>query len=213
VQNSAAKAGRARTARWLWALALLSGGVAGAGSALALSGGLMGGASAGVLRAGQWSTDLTVGATAASPWVRARIARVGLLALPRSETVYFDRRTDEAGDPLDGRCTYRLNGQPIPARWWSVTLYGADQMLARNEDSAASVDLTRLGPDRWSAVIGPRAPVTGEPWLSTAGAPAPILMIRLYNPDPADDAALAALRLPSVEKLGCEQPAASGGQP
>jgi hypothetical protein len=178
---------------------------------VALSGSGFAGAGGGLV-VGRWSTDLTVGASAANPWVRARIARVGLLALPRSETVYFDRRVDEAGAPLDARCTYRISGGPLAARWWSVTVYGADQMLVRNADGAASVDLTRLGPDRWSAVLGPSRPVTGEAWLSTRGAEGPVLMIRLYNPKPSDDGALAALRLPSVEKLGCPEPAA-GGQP
>lgn len=190
---------------WQWALAVGAGLLAGGGTALGFSGGLMGVGSAGSLTVGRWGTDLTVGSQAASPWVRARIARVGLLALPRSETVYFDRSTDEAGQRLDGRCTYRVTGGTVPARWWSVTLYGADQMLARNDDAAASVDLTRQGGGRWSAILGPERPVTGEAWLSSAGVAQPVLMMRLYNPATTGEAALAALRLPAVERLGCPE--------
>ena len=81
-------------------LAVAAGLVAGAGSAVLAAGGGFAGAGAGRLDVGRWSTDLTVGGAAAGPWVRARVARVGLLALPRAETVYFDRTTDEAGQPL-----------------------------------------------------------------------------------------------------------------
>ncbi len=201
---------------WPWLLAVGFGLVAGAASAVAVSGGAIAAGGAGRLDAGRWSTDLTVGAAAAGPWVRARVARVGLLALPRSETVYFDRTADEAGEPLDPACTYAVSGGPLQTRWWSVTVYGADQMLVRNDDKAHSIDVTRAGGGPWQATLGPTRPAGGGLWLSTAGATAPILMVRLYNPKPSDDAALARLALPRVERVACATetaPAAPGGTP
>jgi hypothetical protein len=188
---------------WRWALCGAIGLVLGAGSGLALTGGLIGGGAA--LKSGQWATNPLIGQPAADPWTRARVARVGLLALTREETVYFDRAVDETGAPLDGACTYEIAGGPIPARWWSITVYGADQMLARNEDDAASLDKTRLGPaadGAWRATLGPRREGEAQ-WLSSNGAAAPILMLRLYNPQAQTDAGLAALALPSVRKLSC----------
>ena len=152
-----------------YAVAVLLGLTLGLGSAVAVTGGLMGG---GAVTAGRWSTDLTVGAPAATPWVRARIARVGLLALNREETLYFDRATDEDGRALDARCRYRVEGGPLPARWWSVTLYGADQMLPRNDDGAASVDATRLAAaGAWEATVAAAPPSAGGAKASFSAEP------------------------------------------
>ena len=50
--------------------------------------------------AGPWKTNLLIGDSAASPTVRAAIARRGLLALNRSETVYFNATSDDSGQRL-----------------------------------------------------------------------------------------------------------------
>lgn len=174
----------------------------GVGSAWLATGGLIG---AGALRNGGWSTDLTVGSPAANPWVRAQIARVGLLALPKSQTVYFDRNTDDAGAPLDPRCRYEIAGGAIPARWWSITAYGSDQMLARAPDGPVSVDKTRLGTaaeGSWTVLAG-SADGSERPRLSLAGLDRPILMLRLYNPDAADPIALKVMGLPTVTRRDC----------
>lgn len=176
--------------------------VAGLGSAWLATGGLIG---AGAVRNGGWSTDLTIGSQAANPWVRAQIARVGLLALPRSQTLYFDRSTDETGAPLDARCRYAIAGKPIPARWWSITAYGGDQMLSRNANGPVSIDATRLGPRaeaNWTVTAGPAA-AGAPPDLSLSGLDRVILMLRLYNPDAADPIALKAMELPTVTRLSC----------
>lgn len=218
-QPAPARGRRARGPIWPWLVAVGVGLLVGAGSAVAVSGGAIGAAGAGRLETGRWTTDLTVGGAAAGPWVRARVARVGLLALPRSETVYFDRTTDEAGQPLDPACTYAITGAPLQTRWWSITVYGSDQMLVRNDDRAHSIDATRAGGGAWQATLGPTRPVGGGLWLSTRDATAPILMVRLYNPKPSDDAALARLSLPRVERVACGAdaeppvPTATGGTP
>ena len=43
-----------------------------------------------------WVSDFAVGSDQASPYVRARVARHGLLALAKSEAVYFMRNADNA---------------------------------------------------------------------------------------------------------------------
>jgi hypothetical protein len=101
----------------------------------------------GDIEANGWHTSPQVGAPAADPWTRALVARAGLLALAKSETIYFSRDRDDAGRPFSDRCTYLLEGGPLPARWWSITLYAGDIYLAFNQDNAASVDATRLQRD------------------------------------------------------------------
>lgn len=153
-----------------------------------------------------WSTNLTIGSAAASPWLRARIARVGLLALTREETIYFDRATDNRGAPLRADCVYRLEGQALPARWWSVTLYDSREMLADNTDSAHSVDTTRTAgtaDGAWSAVIASKRPEGTAHWLSSRNAANFGLTLRLYNPVSVAPDALAAIALPAITRVSC----------
>lgn len=153
-----------------------------------------------------WAGDPRVGSAAADPWTRAMVAKSGLLALNKAETIYFTRYKDEGGRPLDAGCAYDLQGGAMPARWWSVTLYAADDYLARNGDAAASVDATRahLGADgRWSARIGPARAAAAD-WISTRNAGRFSLTLRLYNPTPAAAADFGAVPFPKLRRLSCE---------
>jgi hypothetical protein len=179
--------------------------VLGCGSAIAVSRGALGDDS---LTNQGWATNLTVGAKAANPWVRARIAMVGLLALNKTETVYFDRMTDESGARLRADCTYQLSGKPLPARWWSITLYAQDNMLARNTDEAASLDKTRLAARNstgdWEAIVGPHQPDDPQAfWISTRNGGDFALTLRLYNPADSTSRALGSIALPQLRPLYC----------
>ncbi len=189
----------------LWILAGLLGLAIGAGSALAMAGLLPGVADepGGTVDVAGWRSDFAIGSVAADPYTRARIARHGLLALARSEAVYFTRARDEAGRPLSERCTYRLSGGAMPARWWSVTLYDGSGRLPMNDDAALSIDATRVGPGPWRATIAPTRPATG-PWISSRKAGRFDLTLRLYVPDPALFAAPGrTLDPPTIRRLSC----------
>lgn len=195
---------------WIWRSSLL---------AAAIAGLVFGGASAwwltgreavigGRIEVGGWATSTRIGATAADPWTRAVIARVGLMALNRDEAVYYFRDTDGDGRPLDERCTYRLSGVDLPARWWSVTLYAEDEFLARNDDDAHSLQGSALiaGAEIegrvWRANVGPERE-GDEPWLSTRAAGRFKLTLRLYHPAVSLREDPAALPAPTIERLGC----------
>lgn len=169
-----------------FAIALLAGLAVGGVSALAMAGLLPGskGLGGGGTVVGQWSADFAIGSREAGPYVRARVARHGLLALARSEAVYFTATRDQAGRPLREACRYRLAGGPMPARWWSVTLYDGASRLPMNDDRALSFDATRAGAGDWSAIIAPEEP-RGANWISSRNAGTFDLTLRLYVPDPA----------------------------
>jgi hypothetical protein len=157
---------------------------------------------------GGWRSDFAVGSEAADPYTRARVARHGLLALAKTEAVYFTRATDDSGAPLREACTYRLTGGAMPAGWWSVTLYDAQSMLPANTDAALSIDAERAGGGAWQAVIAPKRPAGEGLWISSRGAGSFDLTLRLYMPE----AALltdpdTALDPPKIARLSCE-----GGQ-
>lgn len=155
---------------------------------------------------GGWRSDFAIGSKAADPYTRARVARHGLLALAKTEAVYFTRSRDDAGAPLREGCSYRLSGGQMPAGWWSVTLYDGQSMLPANTDGALSIDAERAGAGAWSAVIAPRRPEGEGLWISSRGAGAFDLTLRLYMPDVAlladPDGALDA---PRITRLSCEE--------
>lgn len=160
----------------------------------------------GEVRVGGWRGNLYTGSSSADPYTRAAIAKTAILALARSETVYFFRAEDDAGQPLDPACTYAIKGRAdLPARWWSITLYDESFYLARNQDEAHSIDATRLvrGADGgFNATVGPQRSDAAN-WLSTNGAKGFGLTLRLYNPPAAVQADPASLTLPTVTRVSC----------
>ncbi len=188
---------------------LLLGALVGLGSALAAAGMVGPGVSlGGKIDVQHWTSDWTIGSSAANPWTRARVARHGLLALTRAEAVYFTRNTDDAGDRLTETCDYRVRGGALPAQWWSVTLYNSESYLPDNTDNALSYDLTdaaaTVDPAAWSFVVSPVSSASGEGWVSSRGAGNFDLTLRLYKPQ--DDLIAdpeRVLQAPSIEKLGC----------
>ena len=191
---------------------LLVGGIlgiaAGVASALFATGMIgSGGRLSGAVDVDGWQSDWTIGSAAANPWMRARIARHGLLALTKEEAVYFTKATDDEGKPLTEACTYRVSGGAMPALWWSVTLYNAESYLPSNSGQALSYDMTKAAtagsPDAWSFTIAPSAPAAGG-WVSSKAAGDFDLTLRLYKPSPdliADPE--ATLPAPAIARVSC----------
>lgn len=156
-----------------------------------------------------WISDWSIGSPSANPYIRARIARNGLLALRKEEAVYFTRNRDEDGRLLREDCIYRVSGGAMPAQWWSITLYDGDSRLPMNDDLALSFDANdaqgQPDPDAWSFRVS--ADQYGRPdgfWVSSRGAGRFDLTLRLYLPSKALlDHPEASLTPPSIERLLC----------
>ena len=155
------------------------------------------------LRDGPWRTNLMVGNSGADLYTRARVAVHGLLALSRSETIYFTAAHDNDGEPLDGGCVYQVSGRDPDARWWSITAYGPDDFLIPNSAWRYSVSKTtvaRTQDGSFSIQVGGRG--SGSNWIPLAPERFS-LTLRLYNPselvalDPIDTV------LPAIRKMGC----------
>ena len=177
------------------------------------------GASAATIAIGPWRTGRDFGTAAASAKTRAVVALTGLLALPAHEARYYTADTDDAGQPLDGRCSYAVSGGSLPARWWSLTLYDQAGYLAgagpysvesaavgrvrATQDRAqppAAIVVPRLVPGRWSVVASPR---TSEGGLSTAGLPHFQLTLRLYLPADGGRGDPPRSVLPAISREQC----------
>lgn len=156
------------------------------------------------VRNGPWRVNLLAGSTEAGLYSRFAVARSGLLALNRSETIYFLAMTDSQGKPLTGRCNYVVTGGRLPARWWSITAYGEDLYLidnVRNRYSFSSNALLPKGALDFTLSVSPvRFP---EPWLPVKEEQPFSLLLRLYNPDAAATANPAGAALPDIRREGC----------
>lgn len=147
---------------------------------------------------GAWDFNPLVGSAAAGPWDRARVARHALLGLTRDEAIYFVASRDSDGRPLTADASYRISGAGLPARWWSITAYGADHYLIPNDQGrySFSSETVTPGPDGAFAILVSGRPQPGD-WLPLGEARQFDLFLRLYNPDgePAADI------LPRIDRL------------
>ena len=156
-----------------------------------------------------WVGSHVSGDERADPYSRALVARAGLLALTQAETLYFNRTTDETGKPLRADCTYQLEGGPQPARWWSVTIYAADNYLPVNGDDAQSADATRVAAfakpadlGHWSVQVSPRKSDAIH-WISSKNAGNYALTIRLYNPEDGARKDFKSIAFPTIKTVSC----------
>jgi hypothetical protein len=161
------------------------------------------GTMAGNVSDGPWKTSLYAGSSEGGPYLRASIAVHGLLALNRHETIYYTAATDSDGAALDGACVYQLRGWAPPARWWSITAYGADDFLIPNPANRYSVSMNSvvLGEHSMAVVTVSKTPATMN-WIPVTDGRFN-LSIRLYNPDDAVAADPEHVALFDIHKVRC----------
>lgn len=155
---------------------------------------------------GVWSTSFDYGTQATDQLTRASVARRGLLALPKSETIYWAATRDSTGALLDGSCTYAMTGRSVDSRWWSVTLYDTEGFLVPNSaniwsfSGAALTDQDKaMG---WKVTISPRRPASGH-WLASAPGQRFELTLRMYNPGPDVRRNPSRASLPQLTRESC----------
>lgn len=157
------------------------------------------------IRNGVWETGREVGSAATDAYSRARVAIYGLWALPPEAVVYYVARTDDQGEALSVRCRYELIGEPLPARWWSISVYRDFHYIETpsRRYSRSSSNVSFSSPEKFRLVLDGDG--QGENGLPMGRTPGVItLNLRLYQPDPAVRDNRATLRLPRIERLGCD---------
>ncbi len=156
---------------------------------------------------GPWLYSDKIGAAAASNVERARVALGGPLGLSAREAVYFIATEDDEGATLESHCTYRVTGQPIDTRWWSLTLYDSvTQHYVPNDlnrSSWNSVSVPRSESGAWIVQVSASQQETA--WLPSQAEPdkAFELVLRVYNPSDDTRAVLPNIELPDVERVSC----------
>lgn len=151
---------------------------------------------------GPWTTGKDFGTTGASAYTRAVVSLRGLLALPAHEVRYYNAAVDSAGEPLDGKCRYRVSGGALPAKWWSVTLYDHAGYLVANQAGIFSVESAKVpNPARWAIAVAPAE--QAAPWLPTGRVDRFELTLRTYLPTDGGVGNLTRDQLPSIVREGC----------
>ena len=131
---------------------------------------------------GAWTAWPKVGLSTIDPYARAMIARSGELPIGSGDGVAFYARTDDAGQPLDGRCDTALAGITPQARYWTITLYDPEGRLVANSvqrQGFTSHEVVRRADGTFEIAIGPR-PRPGN-WLPSGGVERYLLALRLYD--------------------------------
>jgi len=155
------------------------------------------------LRIGPWRASSLTGSTQADPELRAVVAVNAILALNRQEAIYFYARTDDEGRPLSGACHYRVTGSDLPARWWSLTAYGADHFLIPSPAHQYSVTRNRVDRDE-NGVFSVAVSQDPAPGNAIATGPGSFgLTLRAYQPDSSLLSATPAVSLPRIQREHC----------
>jgi hypothetical protein len=159
----------------------------------------------GSLTIGAWTAWPKSGSVDIDPYARASIARTGELPIGTGDGVAFYAHTDDAGNVLDGRCTFSLAGMTPAARYWTVTLYDPQGRLVANvirRHGFTSAEILREQSGRFVINAGPRARPGN--WLPSGGIEQFVLVWRLYD-TPIGVAARTTKEgpMPTIERKGC----------
>lgn len=152
-----------------------------------------------------WVIAPRIGSELIDPYSRARTLVSGELPLANGEGFSLTAERDRDGQPLDGRCTYRLSGAMPAARFWTLTLTttnGRPVITPIGRTGFTSGEIIRHGDSGFSIEVGPR-PLAGN-WLPSPDSGPYILTLRLYEtPLSATATVLEPRMLPELRREGC----------
>lgn len=132
----------------------------------------------------------------------AQIAKIGPFPNPPSEALYFLAHEDSSGAPLMASKTYRICGQPLPARFWSIAAYDAAGTFFANDAHRSSYTNGNVVMDaaaHFCITFGPTQ-ISGN-WLPSTGDGKAQLLLRLYQPTAEIGSALTVQSVPSIVEV------------
>jgi len=133
------------------------------------------------------------------------LARTGLFALNKTETIYYRANEDQNGEPMRSSCDYIIEGEDLDARWWAITLYGEDNFLIPNEKNRHSFNMRNVErePDGTYTIHMSSEP-KDKNWLPS-GEKDQLLSfsMRIYNPEPVVYEQPDSIRMPRIIREKC----------
>jgi hypothetical protein len=160
----------------------------------------------GAVRIGSWTTYPELGTPEANPYLQARVARDGLLALGRTEGLSFVSERDSSGNLIQRRCRYTVKGILPTARLW--TFHAADAGMApipprgRLGNSLNSRNVLYEDDNSVSITVGAQ-PAAGN-WLPVSGDGRLLLVLTLYDTPLSGAGGMNGVELPHILNDGCD---------
>ncbi|MBN9023356.1 MAG: DUF1214 domain-containing protein [Rhizobiales bacterium] len=153
---------------------------------------------------GPWQAWPSIGSPDADPYSIARLARTGEVPLGAGEGLAFTARTDQEGRPLEGRCTYRLEGTTPAARLWTLTAYDrADRLMANAARRTGFHSREILRRQDGGFLISVSGDVQPGNWLPIATDGPFSLVFRFYDTPLTTGGSGADSMMPRIEREGC----------
>ena len=153
---------------------------------------------------GPWQAWPSAGSPNADPYAIARLARTGEMPLGAGEGLALTARSDSAGDPLNGSCTYRLDGQTPAARLWTLTAYDGNGRLMANAARRSgfhSREILRRPDGSFVVTVSPD--VQPGNWLPVAAGVPFVLAFHLYDTPLTTGGEVSDRMMPSIEREAC----------
>lgn len=187
---------------FLVALALVTAFGLGIGSAVGM---LDASSGFGAIRLGPWAAFPEAQTASADPYARAHRARAGELLYAAAEGLQFQAESDEAGNRLNPRCTYAVDGMTPPARFW--TLYAANQDMeplrpAQYLAPAFNAWNVLRRPDGSIRVLVSARAQAGN-WLAINENQPFRLVLTLLDTPTAGSSGVLEVSMPKLEKVSC----------
>ena len=159
----------------------------------------------GALTVRGWTAYPDAGSPQADPYSKARVAREADLPLGRAEGIPFTTSRDSGGEPLRRQCSYRIEGEVPPARFWTVHVLTEDASAAAPAGRGAALSSHALMREADSSfvVVASRHPSPGN-WLALDGEGAMRLVLTLYDTPVASNEDIAETELPQVLRISCD---------
>ena len=147
-----------------------------------------------------------------SIYTRAAVAAMGTLASKKPEQAYFSTEIDINDQPLSGNCLYKLTGEDIESRWWSITAYAEDGFLVENSEKLYSYNSETIS---YNSSGGYEVYFLGQNefieeanttnWLRVNPDEDFSVSLRIYGPGEEFFSNLRRVNLPIIEKIRCTE--------
>ena len=158
----------------------------------------------GSLQLGPWRTWPKLGSPEADPYMRAILARRGVIPLGIGEGLALSATEDSEGRRLEANCSYRIGSVTPGARLWTLSLYdreGKPPMSDLGRSGFTSAEILRNADDTFTVNLS-RELKPGN-WLQLPESGHFSVVLRFYDTPAAAGANLDADDVPAIERLGC----------
>lgn len=151
---------------------------------------------------GSWFGWTESGGVDIDPYLRAALARSGVMPLGKAEGVVFTATNDDGGEQLTGNCSYLVSGSTPNASVWTIRISSnARGSASPNTAYLSSTQITRLPDGSFEIMVSPKAQPGN--WLGNSGSGNMKFTISFYDTNAFLVVGQDLAVLPAIEKVSC----------